>query len=198
MALPTTFHGFCTPDYFVECYDVRLVCDYLSDTGEPVLDLESSPFAAGDLDENTTLLRLLTQATQKLKMAVRQSNRYTLAMLVAMYEDVDTADHVGRRDEIMRLVADIAYGLLVARRGLALEEVFKLAPMYKEALDTLEALKTGARIFDDLEDKVATAGHHVASVPMDSTVCSWSRAMSPLLGGGGYDPVTGQSGCGCG
>lgn len=182
MALPATFHGYCTPDYFVQCYDVRVICDYLSDTGVPVIDLETNPFQPGDLDNNATLLRILTQATQKLKMAVRQSNRYTLAMLDAMYADVDTPTSAGRQDEISRLVADLAYGLLISRRGLSLEEVTKLAPNYQEALDRLEALKKNQEIFDDANSVVAEAGVQVKNVDASSLVCQWKNEAYPLLG----------------
>lgn len=182
--------AYCTPAEFILRYDSRRVRELLSDTGTPV------PLA--DLEDNETLLALLEDASHRLKMAVRQSNRYSIDFLWYIYNgnpDYDDnpdpgSDEDTRKHEIIRIVADLAFGMLMARRGLAQKELFELAPMYKDALDMLEALKRGERIFDDWNDTTAEAGVHVANISPSSQSCVWTRQASRFFGAPGCD-------CGC-
>ena len=152
---------YCPIPFFILNYDVRVICDYVSDTGTPA---DQADLTTANTQANNVLISIMTRATQKVKMAVRVSNRYTLQMLDDLYNDPASADPQYREYELYSLVGDIAFGLLISRRGLALEEVYKLAPQYKDALDTLERLKHNEAIFDDIGSVVAEAGVHVANI----------------------------------
>jgi hypothetical protein len=130
--------AYCTAAYFIRNYDNRQLQQNLSDTGTPV--------SADDLTTNTTLLQLLEEASEMIAAAVEVGKRYTPAQLTALAA-LESGGYL-----LKRLTGDLAYGLLMSRRGRAAADVQRLAPMYGYALQTLEQLRTGAHLFPGVPD----------------------------------------------
>lgn len=127
-------------------YDIRRLSQFLSDTGTPVCttaEINAGTCANTIMPANANLLKLIKDASNKVLMSCRVANRYLQSDLDAVYADSD------RRESIVRLVCDLVWGYVMIRRGLGMREVFNLAPNYKDALETLEMLKRGDRVFDD-------------------------------------------------
>jgi hypothetical protein len=122
-----------------------MLAQLLSDTGSPVATQAeiNAGTALTIFAANTNLLNLIKDASNKILMACRVANRYLQSDLDKIYGDSD------RNASIIRLTCDLVYGFLVSRRGLALQEIYSQAPMFKEALDTLAMLERGLRVLDD-------------------------------------------------
>jgi len=101
-------------------------------------------------DHPNTLVAI-NDAIDLLKSAVRVGNRYSADDLKA---DPDVGDE--GKPLVKRIVCNLAFGFLVARRGYAADEIAKLAPLYVDALQLLEQLRRGDRILDS--DLHAAAG----------------------------------------
>jgi hypothetical protein len=66
------------------------------------------------------------------------------------------------RSLLVRLVCDLAFGLLVARRGYSAQDQTAMAPQTKAANEMLEMVRRGERLFDSAD--VAEAGVNVQSL----------------------------------
>jgi hypothetical protein len=125
---------YCTNSEFLARYDARRVGDLLSDSGEAI--------ATGDLPSNGVLTELLGDASSLILSAASVANRYTPADLAGFLE----TNHPARR-LLIRLVADLAFGLLLKRRGYDAAAISSMAPGYLEGLQTLDLIRKGERIF---------------------------------------------------
>lgn len=146
--------AYATPADMMLRYDIRRISNLVSDSGNPV--------ASGSLSSNTNLLGLIKDASNRVLMACRVANRYLQSDLDSIYDDSD------RNSSLIRLVCDLTFGYLVSRRGLAINEVYAQAPLYKDAMDMLEQLRIGVRVFDDSPPDgtdAPTAGVEVDNVP---------------------------------
>lgn len=122
--------AYATPEELLIRYDARRVADLVSDTGTRTTDPASSPVVAACLED----------ASGMVESACRVAGRYTINQLVNLQGHT--------RFLLTRLVCDLTYGLLVARRGYSANDMNTMAPQYKGALDMLEQIKQGDRIFD--------------------------------------------------
>lgn len=129
--------SYCTGTEFFERYDKRLIADMLGDDGVPV--------STTGIETNSRLLKLLQQASGRVESACAVGERYRPEDLQAL---------TGNAHELLAgIVADLAFGLLMRRRG-----TFDAAPApVKEAEETLERLESGALIFPTVEAE--KAGH---------------------------------------
>lgn len=133
---------------FINQYDVRRICQLLSDTGAPVTQVS--------VLTNPVLLQILYEATGIVAMAARVGQKYSENNLESLGDVTGTikADdglQYGKTPSgnfLRRLVGDIAYGLIIARRGLSAEEMAEQAPTWPIAMGYLEQLRSGDRIFD--------------------------------------------------
>lgn len=129
--------SYCTGDEFLARYDQRIVADMLGDDGNPVSTV--------GLSTNTRLVMLLKQASGRLEASCAMGERYRPADLQAL---------TGNAHEFLAgLVADLAYGLVMSRRGM-FEEA---PPRVKDAEATLARLSEGALIFPTIQAE--QAGH---------------------------------------
>jgi phage gp36-like protein len=121
---------YATPAELLVRYDARRVGDLVSDTGDRDTNPVASPVLAACLDD----------ASGHIDSACRVGGRYSTTELDTM---------VGNGSSLLiRLTCDIAYGLLVARRGYSATDQQAMAPNYKPALDMLELIRKGERVFD--------------------------------------------------
>jgi phage gp36-like protein len=119
---------YATTDDIQFRYDTRQIGELLSDNDNPVLpDLFAS---------NGILLSALQDASGLINSAVMVSNRYTLDDLQKL-TDVD-------QQFLIRLTCDLAYGLLMQRRNYDVNQL----PQYQLAMENLEQLREGERVFN--------------------------------------------------
>lgn len=122
--------AYATPAQMGTRYDIRRIGDLVSDTGDRDPAPLTSPVLAACLDD----------ASGHIDSACRVGGRYATSELTAM---------TGYGASLLvRLTCDIAYGLLVARRGYSATDQQAMAPNYKPALDMLELVRKGERVFD--------------------------------------------------
>lgn len=134
--------NYITGSQFLLNYDARRVAELISDTGEPV--------PSGSVATNEVLVEMLNQAESMVNLATRVGDRYSIADLTTLAADpIDGGS-------LRRLVSDIAWGLICKRRGMSQSSIGDQAPGYQEAMQTLELLRLGERIFDF--DGAAAAG----------------------------------------
>jgi hypothetical protein len=136
--------AYSTPDQFLLYYDVRRVSQLLSDSGTPV--------GLVDVPTNAVLLELLSAASEMVAAAALVGKRYTTANLETL------ADSASAGFLLRKLVIDIAFALLVIRRGQGAADVDRLCPAYSEAQRLLEQLRLGYTLFPGLDDPHAEAG----------------------------------------
>lgn len=137
--------AFITAAQFLNRYDARRVGDLVGDTGTRV--------DAGTLLTDTNLATILADASAFITAACRVSDRYS-------YDDLNnlaTTSPYGPTAYLLhRLTADLAMGLLLKRRAYAADDIAKQCPAYVEALQYIQLLREGERIFDT--DGQAEAG----------------------------------------
>jgi len=129
--------AYLTAAQFLRKYDERRVRQLLSDSGSPT---------AGDLATDDNLSDLLSMASEMIAAAVLVGKRYTLDQLT----ELATSTSYGFL--LRQLTADLAYGLLVARRGTSAADLTRLAPTYALALQQLEMLRNGHCLFPGLSN----------------------------------------------
>lgn len=132
-------------DDLVARYDRRRLADLVADAGARV-----DPTT---VEDNANVAVAIDDAVDLLYSAVRVGSRYTADDLRA--EPAPAVNDEGK-PLVKRLVCDLAFGLLNARRGYAADEMQRLAPRYFEAMQMLELLRRGERILDS--DAHAAAG----------------------------------------
>jgi phage gp36-like protein len=117
--------AYATPAQFLARYDANRVGDLVTDDGLRVL-----PNA---LLTNSVLQAMLDDASAWLEAAVRAGNKYTVADLSGLAAAGNTL--------VVRLVCDLAYGMLLQRRGLPPGEA------HDRALVMLEKIASGQQVF---------------------------------------------------
>jgi phage gp36-like protein len=126
--------AYITASDFLKCYDSRRVGQLLNDNDEQMF--------SSQILNSTVLAELLRQATKMIDSACAVGARYDPTELASLALDTDAGGF------IRRVCADIAFGLLVKRRGYSLSETQDLAAGYTEAMGFLDQLRLGERIFD--------------------------------------------------
>lgn len=144
--------AYATAQDLLNRYDARRVADLVSDAGSRTLAPQSSP----------VLLACLDDASGEVDAACRVAQRYTQADLLGLTGNANAL--------LVRLVCDLAYGMLVARRGYTANDSAVMAPREKLAFDTLESLRRGERLFSG--ENQADAGVNV--VPLRATTTGYS------------------------
>lgn len=132
-------------DDLVLRYDRRRIADLVGDAGVRV--------DPSTVETNPVVLAAIADAVDVLKSAVRVGSRYSATDL---QDDPDSLVNDAGKPLVKRLVCNLAFGLLTARRGYAADEIAKLAPLYADSLQLLEQLRQGDRILDS--DDAAAAG----------------------------------------
>lgn len=122
--------AYATASDLLTRYDSRRVGDLVSDSGARDANPAASPVLAACLDD----------ASGMIDLACMVGGRYTPTTLAAMTGNSSKA--------LVRLACDLAYGLLVARRGYSSTDQKTMAPQYDQAQNTLELLRKGERVFD--------------------------------------------------
>jgi phage gp36-like protein len=146
-------------------YDARRV-------GELVRD-DATRASPSELATDPVLTALLADASAIVDSAALAGGRYSADDLSAL-----AADPVGG-PLLVRLVCDLAFGLLVSRRGAPASDVDALAPRYKAANDVLEALRNGGRVLDVAG---AIAAGQPVNTQVDSDVTLVTQFASRLFG----------------
>lgn len=110
--------------------------------GQLVRD-DGTQATAAELGSDSVLSALLTDASAMIDSALLRGGRYTL----------DDLQNLTGQDAalLQRLVCDLAYGLLVRRRGYTGAELTSLAPDYDQAMKVLEQLANGELVFNVAE-----------------------------------------------
>ena len=136
--------AYATAQDLLTRYDSRRVSDLVSDTGTRSVYPDSSPVVAAVLED----------ASGMVDAACRVAKRYTVTELANLTGST--------RSLLVRLVCDLAFGLLVARRGYSAQDQTAMAPQTKAANEMLEMERRGERLFDSAD--VAEAGVNVLSL----------------------------------
>jgi len=119
-------------------YDQNRICELLSDS------LTGAIVPVNTLPSNPTLALLLLQASAEFDSAALVANRYNQTDIYNASQNSTSSTGA----LIQRIVGDIAFGLLVMRRGLSTEETDALAPMYRQAQAMLRDISLGKRILN--------------------------------------------------
>lgn len=121
-------------------YDVRRLRQILSDTG---LQIDESAIAT---DPN--LLAGINSACADINSRCYQGKRYTPEQLQDLIKNKDVSVQTKMAATALeQLTADLAFGFIVGRRGYGPDVLERLAPRYKSALETLERLYLGEKVF---------------------------------------------------
>lgn len=137
----STATAYASSDDLIKRYDVRTVCELLSDTNTPV--------TASSLSSNTSLSALLLGSSGWLESACTVGNRYAIT---------DLAGLAGASLEMLKdLVCGFTMFQLWSRRPARMAQM-ELPAMAGLAMDMLDKLREGERIFGILE--VAQAGNN--------------------------------------
>lgn len=162
---------YCDANELLQRYDKRRVAQLIADDGI-IPD-------SGSIASNSNLLAALVDATAEINSAVLIGKRYTVDQLDPLSPTAaltDTGFYL-----LKRLAADLAFGYLVARRGLSAAETNNLAPRYGLALELIAKLKQGEAIFDTADGSNANAGlAHSLQVGMDAMFINNSIVRSAL------------------
>lgn len=106
--------------------------------GQLVLD-DGTMATSAQLETDTVLSEMLEDATALIDAFATRGGRYTQAELTAL---------TGSPLKLLkRLTCDLAYGLLVQRRGYTASETDAMAPGFSRAIALLDKLGEGALIF---------------------------------------------------
>jgi phage gp36-like protein len=115
-------------------YDPRPIGDLVKDDGS-----RASP---STLLNDPVLAAALQDASGLVDSATLVGGRYSPGDLAGLAPTDNTTLF------LKRLVCDLAYGLLISRRGYSRADQLAQAPNYQEALALLEKLRAGELIFD--------------------------------------------------
>lgn len=141
--------SYLDPDELPDYYDLNRILDLATDDGEKALEADLSDDSS---DAYRIVLTQIRRAASDLDSHCQQGKRYTRAVLEQIIADAQAApanEGLQKRAAIIRsLVADLAFGMLVSRRGHSADTLQKLAPRYESALITLERLAQGVLVFD--------------------------------------------------
>lgn len=132
--------AYATPAQLLARYDARRIGDLVADPAPGSTTSRVSPTA---LLTDVNLAAALGDAAGMIDSAILKGGRYTpqdLADLAALSSGADNSYQL-----LIRVNCDLAYGLLIRRRGLKVEDS---APGYLEALQTLQRLSDGDLVFN--------------------------------------------------
>lgn len=163
--------SFATPAQLILAYDSRRCRELASDTGNPV--------AVGSVDTDPVLLAVLARATEMVLMSVRQGKEYSEAELQTL------ADSATAGAGLRGIVTDLAFGLLVMRRGTGAADLDRLSPAFGAAHRTLQLLEDGELVFPRIDGEE----HEDAGLPRTADLTqqtttptdSWSAAATTSL-----------------
>lgn len=126
-------------------YDLRRIGDLVLDTDQRATAEE----LAGNSTAGLVVQTALSDASGMINSAILAGGRYELADLVAMTQD--------SKGHLKRLCCDIAYGLLISRRGYGGADLDAMTSRSKESEAILELLRTGERVFEiDKNEQAST------------------------------------------
>lgn len=135
-------------------YDTTRLGDLVTDGGPRV--------PASQLPTNLILQAMLLQASGMIDAACQRGQKYTQTDLLNIANGGDPLNPSMNMQPsqalLTRLVCDLAYGLLVGRRGYSAADSQAESPRYAEARSLLESLSAGEMIF-------VTAGTLAAGIP---------------------------------
>jgi phage gp36-like protein len=132
--------SYATPSQMLTRYDARRLGDLVVDG-----DKTTPRATPTQLLSDPVLAEMLADASGLIDAALLVGGRYSpadLATLAAVEAALPTPSSTFKL--LVRLTCDLAYGLLVRRRGLGMD----LAPGYAEAAALLDRLSNGELIFD--------------------------------------------------
>jgi hypothetical protein len=146
--------SYLTPAELPTYYDLRRVLELASDTGEAATE---GDLGSTSSDAYAFVMSAIRKGASDLDSHCQMGKRYTRATLQTIISEAlaSPADEVlqKRAALIRQIVADLAFGIMLGRRGFSADAVGKLAPRYEEALATLERLSQGFQVFD-LDDNI--------------------------------------------
>lgn len=130
--------SFVTNTAFLQRYDWRWIAKNTTDTGvaASLTDLQNENSAPGGI-----LQTFLDEASEMVMGA---------AAVGARYSQDDLTIYGGSL--LVRIVCDLTMGLVLKRRGRPTEDAESLSQPYAEALEYLELLRRGERIFFNVPD----------------------------------------------
>lgn len=117
-------------------YDLRRIGDLVLDTDQRATAEELT----GNGTAGVVLQTALSDASGMINSAILAGERYTLADLSTMTTD--------SKAYLTRLCCDIAYGLLISRRGYGGADLDAMTSRAKESEAALEQFRNGDRVFE--------------------------------------------------
>jgi phage gp36-like protein len=117
-------------------YDLRRIGDLVLDTDQRATAEE----LAGNSTAGVVVQTALSDASGMINSAILAGGRYKLEDLLAMTTD--------SKAYLKRLCCDLAYGLLISRRGYGGADLDAMTSRSKESEAILELLRTGERMFE--------------------------------------------------
>lgn len=173
--------SYAQPSDMLARKDARRLGDLVSDTGVRV--------SSASLLTDPVLQAALDDAQALIDAAILRGQRYLPAELLAL---LPPATPTSSYQLLIRLNCDLAYGLLVGRRGYSRSDTLNQAPGYEEALGMVEALADGQRIFPDITG-VPQAGVGLPAVTLSQNVALVS-SLTRVFGDLTVDPSNPPSG----
>ena len=119
-------------------YDRRRVAQLVTDDGRPPPE--------STVDSHPVVAAMLRAASDEAAAACGVGKKYTPLDLATLAGGTDAGSSL-----LKQIVCHIAFGLLLARRGLAADEFGKLAPMWKWAQGYLDLLRNCDRVLGGVE-----------------------------------------------
>lgn len=143
-------NGYILPDELPLFYDLRRILQLASDTDDtPATEADLSNTAS---DAYAFLNNAILSASSDLDQHCQQGKRYTRVDLEAIVAAANASPNdsalVKRAQPIKQMVADLAFGIMLGRRGFNSERLASLAPRYEKAQEALEKLALGILVFD--------------------------------------------------
>lgn len=148
-------------------YDVRRVGDLVKDDDTRA----TSQDLLGSTSANAVVTTALADATGTINSAILAGKRYLLEDLLGMSSE--------SKSLLARLCCDLAYALLLGRRGYGSTDLDAMAARASASEDLLEKLRSGERVFET--DKHTNAGLPNQAVVSSSTAL-FSREMDRYFG----------------
>lgn len=147
--------SYLTPTDLVTFYDSRRVLELASDSGLVALIADLSNTASGPYTVCNAAIRSAAADVDSHCQVGRRYQRSTLEGIITDALSAPMDEAAQKRAAILRqLVADLAFGFLMSRRGYAEDRMKLLAPRYDMALETLASIASGMMVFD-LDDNIA-------------------------------------------
>lgn len=171
--------AYATSADMIKRYDANRVGQLVKDDGTKA--------TTAALVTDDVLAAALDDASQLLRSAFRAGNRYT---------DDDITDILASAGAalLIRLTCDIAYGLLMARRGYPEADIQNNTPRYKDAMETIRAIRNGDKVFDiDGDEGEATNVSRVVLSKNLNLVTGAQRLFGDLIDRSNLTPGTAGS-----